>query len=92
MRWLEEHRGIAPVSTVEWKSFEKGNPGGSAGAKNGVRMSNAAYVAYSGWLGHQHVPENDHGDPGNIPIAALLAVKPKVVAVPKDVNDLLPVG
>jgi hypothetical protein len=33
-----------------------------------------------------------HGDPGDIAIAKLLAVKPKVVAAPKDVNDLLPVG
>jgi hypothetical protein len=92
MRWLEEHRGIAPSSEVEWKSFAKGSAGGSFGAANGVRMTNSEYVAYSGWLGHQHVPENVHGDPGDIAIAKLLAVKPKVVAAPKDVNDLLPVG
>ena len=88
MRWLEEHRGIAPVSTVEWKSFANG----SFGKANGVRMTNSQYVAYSGWLGHEHVPENDHGDPGDIDIIKLLAVKPKVVAAPKDVNDLLPMG
>ena len=92
MRWLEEHRGIASASTVEWKSFDKGSAAGSFGAKNGVRLSNAEYVAYSGWLGHLHVPENAHGDPGDINLAALLAVKPKVVAAPKDVIDLLPVG
>lgn len=92
MRWLEENRGIAPVSTVEWKSFAAGAGTGSFGAANGVRMTNAQYVAYSGWLGHQHVPENEHGDPGDIDIAKLLAVKPKLVSAPKDVNDLLPVG
>jgi hypothetical protein len=92
MRWLEEHRGVAPVSTVTWKSFDKGSAAGSFGASNRVRMSSAEYVAYSGWLGHQHVPDNVHGDPGDIDIAALLAVKPKVTAAPKDVNDLVPVA
>jgi hypothetical protein len=92
MRWLEEHRGIAPTSTVEWKAFDQGRALGAFGAKNGVRLSPAKFVAYSGWLGHQHVPDNDHGDPGDIDIATLLAVKPKVVAAPKDVVDLLPMG
>jgi Peptidase family M23/N-acetylmuramoyl-L-alanine amidase len=92
MRWLEEHRGIDHASTVEWKSFAKGGSAGSFGASNGVRMSNAEFVGYSGWLGHQHVPDNVHGDPGDIDIAALLAVKPKMAAAPKDATVPLPVG
>ena len=92
MRWLEENRGVASASTLEWKSFAKGTAAGSFGASNGVRLSKAGYTAYSGWLGHQHVPDNVHGDPGDIDLVALLAVKPKVVAAPKDVIDLLPVG
>lgn len=35
------------------------------------RLSNAQFDAYSGWLGHQHVPQNDHGDPGAFPWARL---------------------
>lgn len=44
----------------------------SAGADNGVRLSGPAWVTYTGWLGHQHVPENDHGDPGAFPWARML--------------------
>lgn len=45
--------------------------GGSAYGLNGsVRMSPAAWTAYRGILGHQHVPANDHWDPGDIPMQA----------------------
>jgi hypothetical protein len=39
---------------------------------NGVRLSQATWDTYTGWLGHQHVPENDHGDPGAFPWARLM--------------------
>lgn len=45
----------------------------SAGQNPG-RLSWAAWAAYSGWLGHQHVPGNDHGDPGAFPWSRLLAL------------------
>lgn len=32
------------------------------------RLSPAAWTAYRGLVGHQHVPGNSHGDPGKIPI------------------------
>ncbi|HEY6222818.1 MAG TPA: hypothetical protein VIW26_03470, partial [Gemmatimonadales bacterium] len=41
---------------------------------NGVRFTAAAWLAFDGWCGHQHVPNNDHGDPGAIDIARLLAI------------------
>lgn len=37
------------------------------------RMSFAEWTDFSGICGHQHVPENNHGDPGLFPIARLLA-------------------
>ena len=61
MRWVEEH-GVKRQATVAFK----------APPANGVRLSPAAWMAYNGWLGHQHVPENDHTDPGAIDIATLL--------------------
>lgn len=39
----------------------------SSYGNSSVRMSGAAFDNYSGWLGHQHVPENAHGDPGAFP-------------------------
>lgn len=38
-----------------------------------VRMSGAEFRAYSGWLGHQHVPENSHWDPGAMHVDRILA-------------------
>lgn len=40
------------------------------------RMTPAAWNAFNGWCGHQHVPENDHWDPGAIPIDRLLKNAP----------------
>jgi hypothetical protein len=35
------------------------------------RMTGTEFRAFSGWCGHQHVPENEHGDPGAIPVPAI---------------------
>ena len=67
MRWVEAVRGVPRRSTVTWKAYPE-----SYGA-NGVRLSGAQWDAYSGWLGHQHAPENSHGDPGLIDIKYLLS-------------------
>ncbi len=56
-----------PLTTgVTFKAY----PGSYGG--NGVRMSNSQWSNYRGHCGHQHVPENDHGDPGAFPMAAIL--------------------
>lgn len=60
VRWLKENHLVKAQSTVTWKAYP-----GSYGNSD-VRLSGAEWTAYYGWLGHQHVPENDHGDPGNI--------------------------
>jgi len=70
--WAHDQHGIPLRSTVTWKPYKKGQVGGSYGA-NGVRLSGSQWNAYYGWLGHQHVPENDHGDPGDLNFARVLA-------------------
>jgi hypothetical protein len=45
------------------------------GLDNRYELSNSAWESYRGWLGHQHVPENSHWDPGEIDIDNLLAVE-----------------
>lgn len=37
-----------------------------------VRMSTAEFNKFNGICGHQHVPENDHGDPGAFPIGKFI--------------------
>ena len=49
-------------SSVNWKAYPA-----SYGTDNGVRLRNGHWTEYTGWLGHQHVPQNVHGDPGDFP-------------------------
>lgn len=72
VKWAHEQHGVRLASTVTWKPYKKGQVGGSYGA-NGVRLTGSQWGAYYGWLGHQHVPENDHGDPGDLDFARVLA-------------------
>jgi len=67
VNWLESKHQVPIKSTVTWKAYP-----GSAGTANGVRLSNTAWLAYNGHLGHQHVPENLHGDPGNLDFARII--------------------
>lgn len=66
VRWAHDHHGIRMQSTVKWKPYPS-----SYGA-NGVRLTAAQWTRYYGWLGHQHVPENTHGDPGDLDFARVL--------------------
>jgi peptidoglycan hydrolase-like protein with peptidoglycan-binding domain len=65
---VSESLGIPLTSSVVWANYP-----GSYGEKAAQRLTGAQWEAYTGWLGHQHAPENDHGDPGDIPIAEILA-------------------
>lgn len=47
-------------------------------AQNGVRLTNAEWGGFYGHCGHQHFPENLHGDPGSMDVATLLT-KAKVM-------------
>lgn len=68
VKWLTDTYPIPVVSTEKsWLSY----PSSYANAK-GQRMSFAEWEAFSGICGHQHVPENVHGDPGNFPIKRLI--------------------
>lgn len=40
--------------------------------KTNVRLTGHEWTVYQGILGHQHAPENSHGDPGAIPIGTVL--------------------
>lgn len=52
---------------------------GSYGATE-VRMSVKEWLNSRGVVGHQHIPENDHGDPGNLDIVSILEKARKLVA------------
>src|SRR5678815_635081 len=67
MIFIEEQKGVPPICNVTFKSYPS-----SSGTNNGVRLTNSQWDSYTGWLGHQNVPENTHGDPGLINISYLL--------------------
>jgi hypothetical protein len=66
-RDLEAVTGTPRRCGVTFKAYPD-----SYGTGNGVRLSEAGWRAYSGHLGHMHVPGNTHGDPGALDIAAVL--------------------
>lgn len=68
VKWLADSHAIPLKSSVTWKAYPA-----SYGA-NGVRLTGGQWKAYYGWLGHQHVPENDHGDPGDIDMKRILEI------------------
>jgi len=41
---------------------------------NGVRMNGAQWLSVHGVVGHQHAPENAHGDPGALDVARMAAL------------------
>lgn len=65
-KWAQDSHGVPLTSGVTFKAYPS-----SYGA-NGVRMSGATWESFTGHCGHQHVPENNHGDPGMFPMAAIL--------------------
>jgi hypothetical protein len=64
LAWLHAEWGVPLVSTVAWRAYNA--PG------DGQRLSDNAYDAYRGILGHQHAPQNDHRDPGALNVARVL--------------------
>lgn len=62
------HR-VALAGPTSWLPYPK-----SYGSAGGQRMTHAQWREFYGWCGHQHVPENDHGDPGALDFAGILAL------------------
>lgn len=58
---------------------------------NGVRLSFERWLRVEGVIGHQHVPENVHGDPGALDVARLIALSAPAPAQlhPLDMEALL---
>ena len=82
MRWIEDQTSIQRVAPAF-----VGYPA-SYGAGAPQRMTAADWTAFNGWCGHQHVPENHHGDPGAIPIGVLLEGD-DLALTPKQRQDLI---
>lgn len=78
-RWARDHHGVPLTSRVVFKAYP-GSYGPTA-----TRMTYDEWNSFTGHCGHQHVPENLHGDPGAFPMAAILtAAKPAPTPTPEE--------
>lgn len=68
LAWIAEAHSI-PLAVDPDLSWPTTN---AAYATAPQRLAGSAWEAYTGVLGHTHVPENDHWDPGAFPISRLL--------------------
>lgn len=76
LRWLGEEviapvRALVPVSLV-CPQFVGPESGTIASASARQRFTHDAWRRFNGVCGHQHVPENDHWDPGRLDVPAIL--------------------
>lgn len=62
--WCERHLGIPLVYPAEWSRYPD--------ADDSARMTGEEWLEFRGVLGHLHVPENTHQDPGDFPIAEIV--------------------
>ncbi|MFB7605303.1 hypothetical protein [Streptomyces gardneri] len=84
MRWLHDNHDIPLTGRAVWMAYP------ASYGDSPVRMSFAEWTSFKGWCGHQHVPENDHGDPGALPFARILAVAKGGSTPPEEENDMTP--
>lgn len=61
--WCEREYGIPLIAPVRWTRY----PGDDS-----ARFTGSQWLRFTGTCGHLHVPENDHGDPGDIEIDAIM--------------------
>lgn len=69
LRWMKQNHDVPLIAAKTWLPYPQSGWSGSA-----ARMSFAEWNSFKGVCGHQHVPENDHGDPGAIDISTILAL------------------
>ena len=86
LKWLAEfvadmnkRHGLVLKAPFKFNAYPS-----SYGDNNGDRMSFAEWNKFVGICGHQHVPENSHGDPGNLNIARVIVLAKAIV------NPVLP--
>lgn len=80
VRQLAKAVGCPLTVIKDWVSYPA-----SYGFKARQRMSLAEWDSFSGICGHQHVCENDHGDPGSLNVARALLLSGPAEVIDKPV-------
>ena len=70
--WIEVEHAVPAIGPEQhgkrWTAYPA-----SYGTAAGNRLSGPQWDDFRGWCGHQHVPENVHGDPGALAFGRVLA-------------------
>jgi hypothetical protein len=92
VRWLNTEHGVPLTCVRDWLAYGKDSrrPGITPASygSSPARMSQAAWKTFTGWCGHQHVPENDHGDPGSMDFARVIALAKGTTTPPQEEDPM----
>ena len=75
IEWLAD-RLLGPVAKLVPINLDHVRPTGGVscyGRNSGCRMTPEQWQVFDGVCGHQHVPDNEHWDPGDAPLRAIAA-------------------
>ncbi|MFJ2279212.1 N-acetylmuramoyl-L-alanine amidase [Streptomyces sp. NPDC087866] len=94
VRWLHDQHNIPLTCVKDWLAYgtDSRRPGvtpASYGASP-ARMSMTQWRSFTGWCGHQHVPENVHGDPGSMDFPRVIALAKGSTNTPSEEDDMTP--
>lgn len=84
LAWMNVNHNVPLSGPKTWLSYPD-----SYGA-NDSRFTFDEWNKFKGVCGHQHVPENDHGDPGSLDFAKLVSFAKKIVEPVDDKPDTRP--
>lgn len=94
VRWLHDYHQVPLTCVTDWIAYGKDprRPGVTPASygTNPARMSMAAWQKFTGWCGHAHVPENDHGDPGAMDFARIIQLAKGESVPPKPATPSTP--
>lgn len=77
LAWAHDQHGVPLSGPALWPAYPTSYANGG-----GQRMSGARWNDFKGVCGHMHVPENDHGDPGDIDFPELMALARAALSLP----------
>lgn len=80
LAWLHTNHGLQLTAIDHWLPYNPWGRPSSYGTDNGIRLTGPQYDAFRGVLGHEHVPGNNHGDPGDLlPIEEIMQAARQIV-------------
>lgn len=81
LAWMYINHNVPLSGPEEWLPYPQSYGGSS------TRMTSSEWNSFKGICGHSHVPEQDHGDPGNLDFKTLISMVNDLVSPTKPIED-----